>query len=146
MVIKPLPADVICSFFLFENDIGIFARQVWQLGLRLSWLGPPTVTNETALKLAGLALCDTYGLADYAEDSRDAARPYGKTYGDAHRLGADNVSSWTYGGQAEMHRCERYILIQTVTFRGVFVCSGLTRFASGEHYGFRPATTAEGGC
>ena len=50
----------------------------------------------TALKLAGPALYGTYGVADYAQDSSDVARAYGKLYRDTYHLDADNQSSWTY--------------------------------------------------
>ena len=45
----------------FEPDQGIFAKQLRQLGVALTWVGSPTTVSTTALKLAGPAL-DSAGL------------------------------------------------------------------------------------
>ncbi len=96
LAIRQSGADVIGSYFTFENDLGIFARQLRQLGVTIPWVGSPSITNVTALKLAGPALYGTYGVADYAEESSDAARAFGKLYRDTYKLEPDNQSSWTY--------------------------------------------------
>ena len=96
LAVRQAGAEVIGSYFTFENDLGIFARQLRQLGVNLPWVGSPSITNVTALKLAGPALYGTYGVADYAEEASDAARAYGKAYRDAYRLEPDNQSSWTF--------------------------------------------------
>ena len=96
LAVRQAGAEVIGSYFTFENDLGIFARQLRQLGVNLPWVGSPSITNVTALKLAGPALYGTYGVADYAEEASDAARAYGKAYRDLYRLEPDNQSSWTF--------------------------------------------------
>ncbi|MGU3666716.1 ABC transporter substrate-binding protein [Methylobacterium sp. A49B] len=96
LAIRQSGADVIGSYFTFENDIGIFARQLRQLGVTAPWVGSPSITNVTALKLAGPSLYGTYGVADYAEESSDAARAYGKAYRAAMKIAPDNQSSWTF--------------------------------------------------
>src|ERR1700675_2527697 len=65
LAIKQSGADILGSYFTFENDLGIFARQLRQLAVNIPWAGPPSITNTTALKLAGPALYGTYGVADY---------------------------------------------------------------------------------
>ena len=72
LAIKQSGADILGSYFTFENDLGIFARQLRQLGVTIPWVGSPSIANITALKLAGPALYGTYGVADYAEDSSEA--------------------------------------------------------------------------
>ena len=54
--------------------------------------------NITALKLAGPALFGTFGVADYAEDSSDASKAFGKLYRDVapNHVAPDNQSAWTY--------------------------------------------------
>ena len=74
LAIKQSGADILGSYFTFENDLGIFARQLRQLGVNIPWVGSPSIVNVTALKLAGPALYGTYGVADYAEDSSEARR------------------------------------------------------------------------
>ncbi len=81
LAIRQSGADVIGSYFTFENDLGIFARQLRQLGVQAPWVGSASIVNVTALKLAGPSLYNTYGVADYAEESSDAARNFGKAYG-----------------------------------------------------------------
>jgi branched-chain amino acid transport system substrate-binding protein len=96
LAIKQSGADILGSYFTFENDLGIFARQLRQLGVNIPWVGSPSITNVTALKLAGPALYNTYGVADYAEDSSEASKAFGKVYRDAVKVAPDNQSSWTY--------------------------------------------------
>ena len=96
LAIKQSGADILGSYFTFENDIGVFARQLRQLGVTIPYVGSPSIVNITALKLAGPALYGTYGVADYAEESSDASRAFGKLYRDAAKVAPDNQSSWTY--------------------------------------------------
>jgi branched-chain amino acid transport system substrate-binding protein len=96
LAIKQSGADILGSYFTFENDIGIFARQLRQLGVNIPWVGSPSITNITALKLAGPALYGTFGVADYAEESSDASKAFGKAYRDVIKVAPDNQSSWTY--------------------------------------------------
>ncbi|HEU0149885.1 MAG: branched-chain amino acid transport system substrate-binding protein [Bradyrhizobium sp.] len=96
LAIKQSGADILGSYFTFENDLGIFARQLRQLGVNIPWVGSPSIVNITALKLAGPALYNTYGVADYAEESTDASKAFGKIYRDAVKVAPDNQSSWTY--------------------------------------------------
>src|SRR6202042_2024604 len=96
LAIKQSGADILGSYFTFENDLGIFARQLRQLGVNIPWVGSPSITNITALKLAGPALYGTFGVADYAEDSSEASKAFGKVYRDAIKVAPDNQSSWPY--------------------------------------------------
>jgi branched-chain amino acid transport system substrate-binding protein len=96
LAIKQSGADILGSYFTFENDLGIFARQLRQLGVTIPWVGSPSIVNITALKLAGPALYGTYGVADYAEDSSEASKAFGKAYRDLAKVAPDNQSSWPY--------------------------------------------------
>jgi len=96
LAIKQSGADILGSYFTFENDLGVFARQLRQLGVTIPYVGSPSIVNVTALKLAGPALYGTYGVADYAEESSDAARTFGRSYRDIAKVAPDNQSSWTY--------------------------------------------------
>jgi branched-chain amino acid transport system substrate-binding protein len=96
LAIKQSGADILGSYFTFENDLGIFARQLRQLGVNIPWVGSPSIVNVTALKLAGPALYGTYGVADYAEDSSPASKAFGTAYREAYKVAPDNQSSWPY--------------------------------------------------
>ena len=56
----------------------------------------PRWSAVAVAKLAGPALFGTYGVADYAEDSSEASKEFGKAYRDAYKSRPDNQSSWTY--------------------------------------------------
>ena len=56
----------------------------------------PRSSRITRTKLAGPALFGTFGVADYAEDSSDASKAFGKAYRDAYKIAPDNQSSWPY--------------------------------------------------
>jgi branched-chain amino acid transport system substrate-binding protein len=96
LAIKQSGADVLGTYFTFENDLGVFARQLRQLGVNIPWVGSPSTVNVSAMKLAGPALYGTYGVADYAEDSSPAAKAFGKAYQAVAHVAPDNQSSWTY--------------------------------------------------
>ena len=96
LAIKQSGADILGSYFTFENDLGVFARQLRQLGVTIPYVGSPSIVNVTATKLAGAALYGTYGVADYAEDSSEASKAFGKLYRDAAKVAPDNQASWTY--------------------------------------------------
>ncbi|MBV9065521.1 MAG: ABC transporter substrate-binding protein [Methylobacteriaceae bacterium] len=96
LAIKQSGADVIGSYFTFENDLGIFARQLRQLGVTVPWVGSPSITTATAIKLAGPALYGTFGVADYAEESSPEAKEFAALSRKAAGTEPDNFGSWTY--------------------------------------------------
>jgi branched-chain amino acid transport system substrate-binding protein len=96
LAVKSSGADGIGSYFTFESDLGIFARQARQLGVRSPWIGSPSIVDTAALHLGGASLNGTFGVADYTPDSSPEARAYNAAYEAAHKLEADNQSSWTY--------------------------------------------------
>src|SRR5246127_2138027 len=96
LAVKQSGADVLGTYFTFENDIGIFARQLKQLGVNIPWVGSPSTIAVSSTKLAGAGLFGTYGVADYAEESSEASKAFGKTYRDAYKTAPDNQSAWPY--------------------------------------------------
>jgi branched-chain amino acid transport system substrate-binding protein len=96
LAVKQSGADVLGSYFTFENDLGIFARQLRQLGVNIPWVGSPTTVNVSATKLAGPALYGTYGVADYAEQSSEASKAFGKAYRETYKTAPDLQSAWPY--------------------------------------------------
>lgn len=96
LAVKQSGADAIGSYFTFENDLGIFARQLRQLGVTAPWVGSPSITSVTALKLAGPALHGTYGVADFNEDSSESAKAFANAYRAAYKAPPDLQASWPY--------------------------------------------------
>ena len=74
LAVRQSGADILCSYFTFETDLGVFARQLRQLGVRVPWVGSPPSPNISALNLAGPALYGTFGVADYAVDATPPPR------------------------------------------------------------------------
>jgi branched-chain amino acid transport system substrate-binding protein len=96
LAVRQSGADVLCSYFTFETDLGVFARQLRQLGVRIPWVGSPSIVNISALNLAGPALYGTFGVADYAVDSSPTAKAFAAKYEAVKKSAPDNQSSWAY--------------------------------------------------
>lgn len=96
LAVKQAEPDVVASYFTFENDLGIFARQLRQLGVNVPWIGSPSIINTTAMNLAGRSLFGTYGIADFAVDASPEAKAYADEYTKRFKANADNQSTWIY--------------------------------------------------
>jgi branched-chain amino acid transport system substrate-binding protein len=96
LAIKSSGADIIGSYFTFDNDLAIFARQLGQFGVTLPWVGSPSITGTVGVKLAGPALWGTYGVTDFAVDSSPEAKEFAKLYSAVSNVPPDVFSSWTY--------------------------------------------------
>ena len=96
LAIKSSGADVMGSYFTFENDQAIFARQLRQLGVTIPRVGSPTTVAAATLKLAGPALWGTYAIADYAVDSSPEAKEFAKLYSAVSSAPPDLQSAWPY--------------------------------------------------
>jgi branched-chain amino acid transport system substrate-binding protein len=79
-----------------SQDVGIFAKQLRQLGVTTPWIGSASIVTDTAMKLAGASLEGTYGVADFNPDANDQAKAFSKTYRDAYKLEPDVYSSWAF--------------------------------------------------
>ena len=95
LAVKQSGADVLATYFTFESDLGVFARQVRQLGLRLPWIGSPSIVSPVTRNLAKNALYGTYGIADFLPDANDEARAFAAAYAKAYNGGVPD-SGWTY--------------------------------------------------
>ena len=96
LAVRQSGADIVGSYFTFESDLGIFARQLRQLGVTVPWVGSPSIVNTTALNLAGRALFGTYGVADYAVDATPASKAFAEKYQALYKAIPDNQSSWAF--------------------------------------------------
>jgi branched-chain amino acid transport system substrate-binding protein len=96
LAVKQSGADVMGTYMTFEPDQGVFARQLRQLGVSLTWVGSPTTATTTALKLAGAALYGSFAVADFNKDSSAAAKAFSTKYEAAYKSAPDIFGSWTY--------------------------------------------------
>jgi branched-chain amino acid transport system substrate-binding protein len=130
LAVRQSGADILGSYFTFENDLAIFARQLRQLGVTIPWVGSPSIVAATAIKLAGPALYGTFGVADFAEDSSPEAKAFGTAYRNAYKTPPDNFGSWTFdalkvlasainkAGSTEPEKI-RQALVSTKAYKGV---------------------------
>ncbi len=96
LAVKKAGADVIGSYITNSQDLGIFAKQLRQLGVTATWIGSASIVTDTAMKLAGDALHGTYGIADFTPGANAEAQSYAKKYFDKYKLQPDVYSSWAY--------------------------------------------------
>ncbi len=96
LAIRSSGADILGSYFTFETDLGVFARQLRQLGVRVPWVGSASIVNTSALNLGGPSLYNTYGVADFAVDANPAAKAFAAQYQAKTNTLPDNQSSYAF--------------------------------------------------
>ncbi|GAC1413075.1 MAG: ABC transporter substrate-binding protein [Burkholderiaceae bacterium] len=96
LAIKQSGADVVATYIANSTDVGIFSKQLRQLGGNIAWVGSPSISTDTAMKLGAEALYGTYSIADFAVGSSPEAMAYAKKYRDKYHLEPDLYSSWAY--------------------------------------------------
>ena len=74
LAIKKSGADILATYMTNSPDVGIFAKQLRQLGVGIPWVGSPSIVTDTAMKLAGPALHGTYAVADFTPGSSAEAK------------------------------------------------------------------------
>ena len=96
LAIKQSGADIVSTYIANSTDVGIFAKQLRQLGVKAAWVGSPSISTDTAMKLAGDALYGTYSIADFAVASSPEAQAYATKYKATFKLEPDLYSAWSY--------------------------------------------------
>ena len=96
LALKKSGADALATYMTMEPDVGIFARQLKQLGYAGAWMGSGSIIAVTSLQLAGEALHGTYGIADFTTDANDATRAFTKRYKQKYGVNPDTFASWSY--------------------------------------------------
>ncbi|HTT13230.1 MAG TPA: ABC transporter substrate-binding protein [Burkholderiaceae bacterium] len=104
LAVKQSGADVMGTYMTFEPDQGIFAKQLRQLGVTVSWVGSPTTVTTTALKLAGPALFGSFAVVDFNRDSSPAAKAFADLYESTYKSAPDVFGSWTYDAMTILAR------------------------------------------
>lgn len=96
LAVKKSGADIIGSYMTNSPDVGIFAKQLRQLGVNAQWIGSPSLVSVTAMNLAGPALHGVYSVADFTPDASAESKAYTKRYRDTYKIDPDVYSSWAY--------------------------------------------------
>ncbi len=97
LAIKQSGADILGSYMTNSQDVGIFAKQLRQLGVTVEWVGSASLATDTAIKLAGDALHGTYSVADFTAEASDESKAFAKKYRAKYNRDPDVYSSWAYG-------------------------------------------------
>jgi branched-chain amino acid transport system substrate-binding protein len=96
LAVKNSGADVVSTYIANSTDVAIFGKQLRQLGAKAAWVGSPSLSTETAMKLAGDALYGSYSIADFSPDSSPEAKAYAAKYTATYKLVPDLYSAWAY--------------------------------------------------
>jgi branched-chain amino acid transport system substrate-binding protein len=96
LAVKKSGADIIGTYMTNSPDVGIFAKQLRQLGVNADWIGSPSLVSVTAMDLAGPALNGVHSVADFTPDASAESKAYTAKYRAAYKLDPDVYSSWAY--------------------------------------------------
>jgi branched-chain amino acid transport system substrate-binding protein len=96
LAVKNSGADIVSTYIANSPDVAIFGKQLRQLGVKAQWVGSPSMSTETALKLGGDALYGSYSIADFTPDSSPEAKAFAQKYRATYKLDADLYSAWPY--------------------------------------------------
>jgi branched-chain amino acid transport system substrate-binding protein len=94
--LKQSGADGLVTYFTFSTDIGIFAKQIKQLGIKVQWIGSPSIAAVDGRKLAGDALYGTYGVSDFNVDGSAKSKEFAAAYRAKYNVEPDLYSAWCY--------------------------------------------------
>ena len=97
LAIKKSGADVLATYMTNSPDVGIFAKQLRQLGVNVPWIGSASLVTDTAMKLAGESLWGTYSVADFVIEANEESKAFAKKYRAKHGADPDLYSGWAYG-------------------------------------------------
>jgi len=96
LAVKNSGADIVSTYVANSPDVAIFGKQLRQLGVTAQWVGSPSMSTETALKLAGDALYGSYSIADFTPDSSPEAKAFAQKYQATYKIAPDLYSAWPY--------------------------------------------------
>jgi branched-chain amino acid transport system substrate-binding protein len=94
--LKKSGATALGTYMTYGTDLGVFARQVKQLGVDVKWVGSPSITAVDSRNLAGDALWGTYGVADFHPDASPASKAFTAAYKAKYGQEPDFYAAWTY--------------------------------------------------
>ncbi len=94
--LKRSGATALATYMPYGTDLGVFARQLKQLGVNVKWVGSPTITGVDSRNLAGDALWDTYGVTDFHVDATPTSKGFAAAYRTKYKKDPDFYAAWCY--------------------------------------------------
>ncbi len=94
--LKKSGATGLNTYMTFGTDLGVLARQIKQLGVKVTWVGSPSITGVDSRNLAGDSLYGTYGVTDFHVDASPTSREFAKAYEAKFGQEPDLYAAWCY--------------------------------------------------
>jgi branched-chain amino acid transport system substrate-binding protein len=94
--LKKAGATALGTYMTFSTDLGVFARQIKQQGVQVTWVGSPSITALDGRNLAGDALYGTYGVTDFHIEASPTSREFARAYKAKFNQDPDLYASWCY--------------------------------------------------
>lgn len=94
--LKKSGATGLSSYMTFGTDLGVLARQIKQLGVKVTWVGSPSITGVDSRNLAGDSLFGTYGVTDFHVDASPTSTEFAKAYKAKFGQEPDLYAAWCY--------------------------------------------------
>ena len=95
LAVKQSGADVLGTYFTFENDLGIFARQLRQLGVNIPWVGSPSVVAVSSPSWQ-VRRCSAPTASPTTPKIPARHRRLRQGLSRAYKTAPDNQSAWPY--------------------------------------------------
>ncbi len=94
--LKKSGAEALNTYMTFSTDLGILARQIKQQGVKVKWVGSPSITAIDGQNLAGDALYGTYGITDFHVDGSPTSKAFASAYKAKYGQDPDLYAAWCY--------------------------------------------------
>jgi branched-chain amino acid transport system substrate-binding protein len=94
--LKKAGATALGTYMTFSTDLGVFARQIKQQGVQVTWVGSPSITALDGRNLAGDALFGTYGVTDFHIEASPTSKEFARAYKAKFNQDPDLYASWCY--------------------------------------------------
>jgi branched-chain amino acid transport system substrate-binding protein len=94
--LKKSGATGLNTYMTFGTDLGVLARQIKQLGAKVTWVGSPSITGVDSRNLAGDSLYGTYGVTDFHVDASPTSTEFAKAYKAKFGQEPDLYAAWCY--------------------------------------------------
>ncbi len=94
--LKKSGATGLATYMTFGTDLGVLARQIKQLGVKVTWVGSPSITGVDSRNLAGDSLYGTYGVTDFSVDASPTSMAFAKAYKAKYGQEPDLYAAWCY--------------------------------------------------
>ncbi len=94
--IKQYAPDAIATYITYSEDAAVVVRQAKEMGMNIPFMGSPSLTAATTVKLAKDTVNGAYGVADYFPEQNEVANSFNKKYKEKYKDEPDFYSAFVY--------------------------------------------------